>query len=409
MLRRLAFSLIALLLAGCLPATATPAPVTTVPPTAAPPTAVPSPTLEPASPTPTEPAPTSAPSATPPAEPAQFLAYVRAGQLLVTEVTGGVQGGTTQYTLAGADDQVADLAWSPSGEFIAYTSVAHGEPRLFVVYAVGAGTPVDLGPGLNPAWSPDSAQLAFERDGNLWVAPSDGGGPARQLTFQANWAWGRPAFTPDGRALLVAETSRDFMGAQGNTSFTLKTLALDGTGALAALPLAEPFEGGRLPYDLRYAPAGGQIGFTTSYHVNACASGGALYVQGADGGGEHELVSPSLAALSRPGAEIYHTAYSYAWSPAGEAVAVSAAVRDCTDFAGTLLGAQLSVLGLDGAERLVIPGLLLNLSYDRAGRFIAATYYADWQNSAGRVHIYSAAEGQLALDLGDGSLPQFQP
>jgi hypothetical protein len=199
------------------------------------------------------------------------------------------------------------------------------------------------------------------------------------------------------------------MGAQGNTSFTLKRLALDGSGGLAPLPLAPAFEGGRLPYDLRYSPAGDLIAFTTSYHVNACASGGALYVQAADGSGERELVSPTLDALRPPGAEVYHLAYSFAWHPAGAGVAVSAAVRDCANFAGTLLGAQASVLGLDGTENLVIPGLLLNLSYDRNGQFLAAVRYEDWQSGAGRVHIYNAQGGQLALDLGAGSLAQFQP
>src|SRR5262245_20196105 len=61
----------------------------------------------------------------------QFIAYESNGQLLVTSVTGGVQGGTTQYTTAGVNDQVTDIAWSPSGEFIAFTSPAQGEPHLF--------------------------------------------------------------------------------------------------------------------------------------------------------------------------------------------------------------------------------------------------------------------------------------
>jgi len=61
----------------------------------------------------------------------QFLAYVSNGQLLVTDVTNGVKGGTTQYTVAGESDQVMDLVWSPSGEFVAFVAAPHGEQHLF--------------------------------------------------------------------------------------------------------------------------------------------------------------------------------------------------------------------------------------------------------------------------------------
>lgn len=397
----------ALLLAACsLP---TPAPTFTAPPPATT-TAPPTETATLAPPTATvEPTATLAPTDTPAPAGPQFLAYVREGELLVTDVSGGVAGGTTQYTQIGVDDLVIDLAWSPSGEFLAYVALALGEPHLFVVYAVGAGTPVDFGPGYNPVWSPDSTQIAYEQAGNLWLTPSDAPAP-RQLTAQENWAWGRSAFTPDGRALLVTETSRDFMGAQGNTAFLLKQLALDGSGTLTALPAAESFDGGRLPYDLAYSPAGDLIAFTTSYHVNACASGGGLYVQTASGADRRELVSPTLNALTVGAPETYYLAVDYAWSPAGDTVAMSALVRDCADLnAVPAPTAQLSVLDLAGGERLVIPGLFLAPSYDRTGRLIAAAYYPDQLSASGRLHVYSAEDGHLVLDLGAGNAPHFQP
>ena len=49
----------------------------------------------------------------PPAAGQQLLAYISNGQLLVTDVTNNVQGGTTQYSVAGQSDQVTDLVWSP--------------------------------------------------------------------------------------------------------------------------------------------------------------------------------------------------------------------------------------------------------------------------------------------------------
>ncbi|HZM22509.1 MAG TPA: hypothetical protein VFC02_12245, partial [Anaerolineales bacterium] len=111
----------------------------------------------------------------------QFIAYESNGQLLVTDVTGGVQGGTTQYTIAGVSDQVTDIDWSPSGEYIAFTSAAQGEPHLFYTFALGQGSPVDLGPGSSPAWSPDSSSLAYIRgtfpDDNIWMTAIENPSP----------------------------------------------------------------------------------------------------------------------------------------------------------------------------------------------------------------------------------------
>lgn len=406
--------LLSLALAACdLAAPALPTLVPTLSPAPATPTAMRSPT----SPAPVEPSATPPPSETPapptvpPPTPAaaQFIAYVRDQQLLVTDVTGGRAGGTTQYTLAGVDDQVLSLAWSPSGEFIAFVSLASGEPRLFVVYAVGAGTPVDLGPGLGPAWSPDSTRLVFERDGNLWLTPIDAPAPA-QLTFQTDWAWGQAAFTPDGSAVIVAENARANLGASGNTFFTLKRLALDGSGALTPLPGSPELAGVRLPMNLRFAPDGRKLAFSTSYHYNACGAPGAHYIGDANGNNLSELVSPSLAALADPQNEVFLSAYDFAWSPASDAILAAGYVRNCKDFSGDIVGGpQLSVLGLDGTERLIVPGAFSAPSYDRTGNWFAAVRYPGLQSPDGNVQIYSAQTGELVLDLGPGNSPQLQP
>src|SRR5688572_16693791 len=123
----------------------------------------------------------------PPAAGAQFIAFIHEGQLLVTDITNGVQGSTTQYTVAGESDQVTDIAWSPSGEFVAFASAAQGEPHLFYIFALGQSSPVDLGPGSAPAWSPDSQSLAYVRgtypDDSIWITTIDNPAP-RQLTLE---------------------------------------------------------------------------------------------------------------------------------------------------------------------------------------------------------------------------------
>jgi hypothetical protein len=367
-----------------------------------------------------QPVPSESPTPTaaqPQQDQAQFIAYIRDGQLLVTDVTNGVQGGTTQYTMAGESDQVGDLVWSPSGEFVAFVSAATGAPHIFYIFALGQSSPIDLGPGSAPAWSPDSTSVAFVGgeypNENIFVTPIDS--PAlRQLTFESNYAWGRPVFRPDGTGLVVAGADRNNMGAQGNTSFTLQSLALDGSGARTPLPGATTLDGVRLPYDLRFSPDGSKLAFSTSAHFSACASPGAYYVSNADGSNRQELVSPSLRAAIDPNQERYHVGLSYAWSPDSLAIVGLGNVMDCALDSPTsgqmIAGPQMSVIGLDGSERSIIPGFFYGISMDRTGTLIAAAHFQDgFQDLSPDVEIYSAQTGQLLLPLGPGSGPQFQP
>lgn len=347
----------------------------------------------------------------------QFLAYIRDGHLFVTDVTNGVQGGTTQYTVAGESDQVTDLVWSPSGEFVAFVSAATGTPHIFYTFALGQSSPTDLGPGNAPAWSPDSTSIAFIGgafpNDNISVTTIENPSP-RQLTFEPNYAWGRPAFTPDGSSLIVAGTDRNNMGAQGNTSFLLDSLALDGSGTRLPLPGATPLDGVRLPYDLRLSPDGTKLAFSTSFHLSACASPGAYYVTNADGSNRQELISPSLRSAIDPNQEHYHVGLSYAWSPASDGIVALGNVVDCNLNSPTpvqvIAGPQMSTIGLDGSEGLIIPGFFYGISMDRTGTLIAASRHEDgFQDLTPIVEIYSAQTGQLVLSLGPGSNPQFQP
>ena len=346
----------------------------------------------------------------------QFIAYIQDGQLLVTDVSGGVKGGTGQYTVAGESDQVTDLVWSPSGEYVAFVSAAQGEPHIFYIFALGQSSPTDLGPGSEPAWSPDSMSLAYVRgpspDDNIWITTIENPAP-RQLTFETNYIWGRPAFRPDGQSLVVAGTDRNNLGASGNTSFTLESLALDGSGTHTPVPGATPMEGVRLPFDLSFSPNGNALSFSTSYHLSACAAPGAYYVSNENGSNRQELLSPSLTSAIDPNKDIYHVGLSYDWSPNSDALVIFGNVVDC-DFNSptvgqSVAGPQMSILGLDGSERLIIPGFFMGLSMDRTGTWIAAAHFKDFQDLQPMVELYSAQTGQLALTLGPGSNPVFQP
>ncbi len=344
----------------------------------------------------------------------QFLAYVSNGQLLVTDVTGGVIGGTTQYTMQGESDQVTDLVWSPSGEFIAFVAAPKGDSHVFFIYAEGASTPTDLGPGNAPAWSMDSKTIAYVGgsypDQNIYMTGIDNPAP-QQLTFDKNHAWGRPAFTPDGQSLIVSTADRLYMGAQGNTSFTLQRLALDGS-TLTSLPGATPLEGVRLPYDLRLSPDGTRLAFSTSGHLSACASPGAYYVSDLTGT-RQELKSLSLDRALDPSKELYYVGLSYAWAPTSDALVATGTVVDCNLNSPTMgqsvAGPQMSILKLDATEGIIIPGMFWSPSIDRTGSLIAAAHYLNLGDTNPMIEIYSAQSGQLVTKIGPGSNPQFQP
>ena len=404
--------------ASCIPsqgdATATPV---VVEPSATPTPAVPLPS--PTATTTVAPLPVPQESFTPippPQAGTQLIAYEQGGQLLVTDVTGGVQGGTTQYTVAGQNDQVTNITWSHSGEFVAFVSAASGEPHIYSVFALGQSSPTDLGPGSAPAWSPDSASLAYIRgkfpDDNIWITTIDNPSP-RQLTFETNYAWGNPVFTPDGQSLVVAGADRFNMGASGNTSFTLEYLTLDGSGTRTPLPGATAVDGARLPYDLDFSADGTHLAFSTSYHLSACASPGAYYVSNADGSNRQELVSPSLAPSIDAAQEHYYVGLSYGWSPLSDALVIFGNVIDCNFNSPTsgqiIAGPQMSILGLDGSERFITPGTFFGLNMDRTGTLVAASHYQDFQDLNPKIEIYSTQTGQMTLALGTGRNPQFQP
>jgi WD40 repeat protein len=347
----------------------------------------------------------------------QFIAYISNGQLLVTDVTNNVKGGTGQYTLAGESDQVTDLVWSPSGEFVAFVASPKGDQHVFYIYALGASTPTDLGPGSAPAWSPDSQALAYVGgtypDNNIWTTTIENPSP-RQLTFETNYAWGRPAYTPDGQSLVVAGADRNNMGAQGNTQFTLEYLELDGSGTRTPLPGAALMDGVRLPSDLRFSPNGTALAFSTSSHISACAAPGAYYVISQNSTALLELVSPSLKASIDPSNERYNSGLSFDWTAGSDGIVALGNVVDCAPSSPTsgqiVAGPQTSIIGLDGSERSIIPGYFFGISTDRTGNLIAAAHFnGGFQDLNPNVEIYSAQTGQVVLTVGPGLNPEFQP
>lgn len=119
-------------------------------------------------------------------------------------------------------DQAGDPVVSPDGTKIAFSgdAVDHGDREIYVVDRDGTDlqrlTFTDGHQDYAPTWSPDGAQIAWERQGDIWAMNADGTNQ-RQLTFgdtdERSPAWGPNtiAFSSD------REGSEDIwqMGADG--------------------------------------------------------------------------------------------------------------------------------------------------------------------------------------------------
>jgi hypothetical protein len=95
-------------------------------------------------------------------------------------------------------------AWSPDGKQIAYVWAKPPEYGLYVMNADGsvqrkvADLTKETYRITSPTWSSDSQQVAYCKDGELWLAPV-AGGEAKKI---AGDAW-YPAWSPDGRYIAA--------------------------------------------------------------------------------------------------------------------------------------------------------------------------------------------------------------
>ena len=117
-------------------------------------------------------------------------------------------------------------AWSPDGQYIAFSSTRDGNHEIYVMAADGSNPrrlTNNSASDQYPAWSPDGRHMAFSssRDGDyeIYVMGSDGSNPRRLTDNSALDEY--PAWSPDGRHMAFS-SSRDgdyeiyVMGSDGS-------------------------------------------------------------------------------------------------------------------------------------------------------------------------------------------------
>lgn len=159
--------------------------------------------------------------------------------------------------------------------------------------------PLTAAQGLDgfPAWSPDGRQVAFMRDGQIWLMARDGSRP-RALTDSPGWDVA-PVFAPNGRQVAYIRFPPGGEEEQGE----LRAVSLEGQEQLL---LREP---GPIGY-AAWSPDGRVLAYTTRSEVK-------LY----------DLTSRQSRVLVNLGAAADLLPGGLAWSPDGQTLIFGAGAR----------------------------------------------------------------------------------
>ena len=142
----------------------------------------------------------------------------------------------------------SDPTWSPDGNTIAFAILKPGETQrgfdssIAVVDADDGSNLHKLTPRggpdeLNPNWSPDGTQIAFERNrlfdvrqSDIWLMNADGSGTRRITATSAHET--NPVFSPDGTRIAFTgdRDNRGLSKERLGRGFELYSMALDGSG-----------------------------------------------------------------------------------------------------------------------------------------------------------------------------------
>lgn len=190
-----------------------------------------------------------------------------AGNLDVGLVT--AEGGTVRRLTTGAAVDVQPT-WAPDGRSLYYVSARGGDGFHVYRHDLAAGTDARVVRGIQPAVSPDGRQLAYVAEvpgrlgsGGLWVRPLPDGEP-RLVHYEETEYRARPAWTPDGQALLFVSDER------GSNDVMLVPA---GGGNPVRLTIDERDEYAPAP-----SPDGGRIAFVSNHGgpttLHVVASGG---------------------------------------------------------------------------------------------------------------------------------------
>lgn len=116
----------------------------------------------------------------------------------------GVQGLTVGFRNGVVNDYLP--SWSFDGTTILFQRVTQARTALWEMNADGSNEHPVISDASDPQWSPDGTQIAFVREGNVWVRNASGTTPARQATDFSSADAGSLAWSADGAMLAFSHS-----------------------------------------------------------------------------------------------------------------------------------------------------------------------------------------------------------
>ena len=202
--------------------------------------------------------------------------------------------GQTLQTVTGLPEDAFALSLSADGSTIAFVTAADGDDHVATIRIDGQGRQI-LGPGIEPAISPDGQQIAFVRSGEIYVMAVDGSA-VRQLTTSPHRDE-FPQWSPDGTTIVYDNFGKE-PRANSGYSETSVIMSVPSTGGS---PTKLSLGGREQESEPSYSPDGSQIVFRSHAEI---------WVMNADGTGAHRVARNSDGTADAP-----------RWSPTGDKIA----------------------------------------------------------------------------------------
>lgn len=367
------------------------------------------------------PAPTRATAPSPTvARAAETLAFLRDGDVWLVDGGGG---NGRQLGLSG----VVSFSWVTATELAVVTG--EDPPRHLLVSPEGNARELPFPAG--GAWSRDGARYVMVVDEDIVLYDRNGSEVARREVEPPLEAgekprpclgalaggepdrllFSQPAFSPDGRGVVVAFDCASRHGAVGNLFAPLVVVDFEGS---------EPRSLGGLRINVgsltsaRFSPDGSHVAVADSSHVSACARAyGLLVVDPVDAVFAPITIEDVEAAREDPAATQQRGGVvGYDWSPDGSALLISVNLSFCRPDSPTIepVAQGLYIVWLDGSEELLIDGPTHSPAWSPSGSsaaYLAQDFFGD---AIGPPLLRLIdVETRQVTELGQGEHPAWQP